>query len=370
MEPIRIAQVMGKMLYGGTESVVMNYYRHIDRSKVQFDFIADSDSKMPIPRKDEIESMGGRVFIVPPYQKINEYIPALVKLFKEQDYKIIHVHLNTINVFPLYAAKKAGVPVRISHSHSTAGKGETKKNILKYMLRPFAKLYPNHYAACSYYAGEWLFGKRSMERGEVTVFNNAIELDKYKYNEAVRSVVRKELGLEDKFVVGHIGRFIYQKNQGFLIDIFEEVYRRNPNTVLLLIGEGGDMEAIKSKVHMLNLDNNVMFLGNRTDVNRLYQAMDVFVLPSRYEGLPVVGVEAQAAGLPCVLSDKVTAETKITECAEFMNIDQGAQAWADKILRLVGQKRVYTSEVMADGGFDIEKQSARLLGLYEELYSK
>lgn len=250
MEPIRIAQIVGKMMNGGVEAVVMNYYRHIDREKVQFDFIVDEDSTV-IP-KEEIESLGGRIFIVPPYQKLNKYMPALIKLFKENKYKIVHSHINTLSVFPLYAAKKAGVPVRIAHNHSTAAPGEWKKNILKYTLRPFAKVYATHYAACSRYAGEWLFGKRSMERGEVTIFNNAIDLDKFKYDENVRIEVRKELGLEGKFVIGHVGRFCYQKNQEFLIDVFEEVYKQNPNAVLLLIGDGPDREKIEEKIRKLS----------------------------------------------------------------------------------------------------------------------
>lgn len=223
-KPIRIAQVMGKMMNGGVESVVMNYYRHIDRTKVQFDFFADEDSSLP--QRAEIESLGGRIYVVPPYQQIGDYIKQLIALFRENNYKIVHSHLNTLSVFPLYAAKKAGVPVRIAHNHSTAGKGETKKNIMKYMLRPFAKVNATHYAACSRYAGEWLFGKKSMEKGEVTIFNNAIDLDKFRYNEKVRNEVRKELGLEGKFVVGHVGRFCYQKNHSFLIDVFDEVCKK------------------------------------------------------------------------------------------------------------------------------------------------
>lgn len=249
MEPIRIAHIVGKMMNGGVEAVVMNYYRHIDRSRIQFDFIVDEDSTY-IPR-EEIESLGGRVFIVPPYQRLNKYISALSNLFKENHYKIVHSHINTLSVFPLYAAKKAGVPVRIAHNHSTAAPGEWKKNILKYTLRPFAKVYATHYAACSRYAGEWLFGRRSMERGEVTIFNNAIDLDKFKYNENVRNEVRKELGLEGKFVIGHVGRFCYQKNQEFLIDVFEEVYKQNPDAVLILIGDGPDRKKIEEKVKQL-----------------------------------------------------------------------------------------------------------------------
>ena len=248
--PIRIAQIVGKMNNGGVEAVVMNYYRHIDREKVQFDFIVDEDSTV-IP-KDEIESLGGRVFIVPPYQKLNKYIPALIKLFKENQYKIVHSHINTLSVFPLFAAKRAGVPVRIAHNHSTAAKGETKKNILKYMLRPFAKVYATHYAACSVYAAEWLFGKKTVAEGKVTIFNNAIDLDKFKFDENIRNEVRKELGIEDKFVIGHVGRFCYQKNQEFLIDVFAEVYKQDPNAVLLLIGDGEDRKTIEEKIQKLS----------------------------------------------------------------------------------------------------------------------
>lgn len=249
MQPMRVAQVVGKMVNGGLEAVVMNYYRHIDRSKVQFDFIVDEDSTV-IPR-EEIERLGGRVYIVPPYQKLNRYIPALIRLFRENEYKIVHSHLNTLSVFSLYAAKKAGVPVRIAHNHSTAAKGEIKKNLLKYTLRPFAKVYATHYAACSKYAGEWLFGKKAVECGQVTIFNNAIDLNKFKYDEDVRREVRKELGVEDKFVIGHVGRFCYQKNQEFVIDIFVEVYKKNPNAVLLMIGDGPDRAKIEKKVRDL-----------------------------------------------------------------------------------------------------------------------
>ena len=367
MEPIRIAQIMGKMLYGGTESVVMNYYRHIDRSKIQFDFIADSDSKMPIPRKDEIESMGGRVFIVPPYQKINEYIPALIKLFKEQNYRIVHSHLNSLNVFPMYAAKMAGVPVRISHSHSTAGKGETKKNILKYLLRPFAKLYPSHLAACSYHAGAWLFGEKTMKADKVTVFNNAIDLEKYSFNEAVRSELRSELGLDGKFVIGHIGRFCYQKNHDFLIDIFKEVYSHNPKARLLLIGDGEDRKNIESKVHKLHLNDAVLFMGNRTDVDRLYQAMDAFLFPSRYEGLGLVAVEAQIRGLRVLASTEVPSEAKISTGMEFLSLSDGPDIWAEKIIASDQETHLLSGIYEA---YDIERQSAHLLEYYEELYAE
>ena len=199
-KPIRIAQMMTDMNFGGVEMVVMNYYRNIDRTKVQFDFFALEGST--IPQKEEIESLGGRVFVVPKYTHLKKYEKEIQRLFKENNYKIVHSHMNTLAVFSLYGAKKAGVPNRILHNHSTAGKGETKKNIMKYMLRPFAKIYPTKLCACSKYAGKWIYGKNTKFR----VFNNAIDLEKYKFDPIRREELRKTLGIQDKKVIGHIGR--------------------------------------------------------------------------------------------------------------------------------------------------------------------
>ena len=358
MKCIRIAQVVGKMFNGGVEAVVMNYYRHIDRNKVQFDFIVDEDSTF-IPH-EEIEKLGGRVYIVPPYQKLNKYIPALIRLFKENEYKIVHSHINTLSVFPLYAAKKAGISIRIAQNHSTVASGEWKKNILKYTLRPFAKLYATHYAACSKYTGEWLFGKKSMECGEVKIFNNAIELEKFKYDENLRNEVRKELGLEGKFVIGHVGRFCYVKNHEFLIDVFEKIYTVNQNAVLMLVGDGPEREKIENRAKKYGA--NVIFLGNRTDVYRLYQAMDIFVLPSKIEGFPVVGIEAQANGLTVLFSDKVPREAEITaNRVKYIPLSLGAGHWASIVMKS-NVDRKETNLFL----YDISSQASRLIQYYEK----
>ena len=317
LEPIRVAQIMGKLSAGGVESVIYNYYRHIDHAQIQFDFYVDDDSTVPMPQ--DILDAGARCFVIPRYQHLPQNMAALYRHFKQNKYKIVHSNLNTLSVFPLCAAWLAGVPVRIAHSHSTAAKGETKKNILKYILRPFSKVFATDYAACSKYAGQWLFGKKAMEQGKVTIFNNAIDLEKFKFDPAVREEVRRELGIEDKFVIGHVGRFCYQKNHEFLIDIFQEVYRQNPNAVLLLVGDGEDRARIEERVSKLG---GVIFLGNRLDVYRLYQAMDVFVFPSRSEGLGMAAIEAQAAGLPCVISDAVTGEVDIGGDVVFLPTDE------------------------------------------------
>lgn len=363
-EPIRIAQIVGKWLGGGVEAVVMNYYRHIDRSKIQFDFLCDDDSTN-IPY-EEIEELGGRVILIPPYQKIFKYQKELIKIFKENKYKIVHSHINTLSVFPLRAAKKAGVPVRIAHSHSTTNKQEWKKNLLKQILRPFSKIYATNYMCCSELAGRWLFGNKTYDSGKVYLLNNAIDLDKFKYDKKIRDKVRKSLNIkDDTLVIGHIGRFVAQKNHTFLIDIFNEVHKKNSNSILLLVGQGPLKEEIENKVNDLGLKDCVMFLGQRNDANELYQAFDVFLLPSLYEGLPVVGVEAQASGLLCVLSSAMTKETKVLDSTIYMDLTDSPSEWADNILKdSSNYKRVDSSAEMTGKNFNINEEAKKLQKYY------
>ena len=283
-EKIIIAHIMGKWNGGGVESVVMNYYRNIDRNKIQFHFLCDEDST-DIPY-EEIEKLGGKVIVIPPYQKLFKYQKELYKIFKENKYKIVHSHINALSVFPLRVAKKAGVPIRIAHSHSTSNKKEWKKNILKMILRPLSKLYANNYFACTEYAGKWLFGKKVVERKELNVINNAIDLKKFKFNENTREDLRKELGIkEETLIIGHVGRFMKQKNHEFLIDVFEEAIKQDNNMYLILVGQGPLEDKIKEMAKEKGIEDKILFLGQRNDVNKLYQAMDIFVLPSLYEGL-------------------------------------------------------------------------------------
>ena len=283
-EKIIVAHIMGKWNGGGVESVVMNYYKNIDRNRIQFHFLCDEDST-DIPY-EEIEKLGGKVIVIPPYQKLFKYQKELYRIFKENNYKIIHSHINALSVFPLRIAKKAGVPIRIAHSHSTSNKKEWKKNILKMILRPFSKLYANNYFACTEYAGKWLFGKKVVERKELNVINNAIDLKKFEFNENTREDFRKELGIkEDVLVIGHVGRFMKQKNHEFLIDVFEKAIKQDDNIYLILVGQGPLEDKIKEMAKEKGIEYKILFLGQRNDVNKLYQAMDIFVLPSLYEGL-------------------------------------------------------------------------------------
>lgn len=366
-EPIRIAQVIGKYVGGGVEAVVMNYYRHIDRSKIQFDFICDDDSTN-IPY-EEIESLGGRVILIPPYQKFFKYHKELKRVLKEGQYKIVHSHINTLSVFSLWAAKSAKVPIRIAHSHSTTNKKEKKKNLMKQVLKPFSRLFATDYICCSELAGRWLFGHKEYDKGNVMLLYNAIDLDKYAYNEKVRKAKRKELGIkDDTLVIGHIGRFVAQKNHTFLIDIFNEIHKKNSNSVLLLAGQGPLVSEIKEKVKKLSLESSVEFLGQRSDANELYQAFDVFLLPSLYEGLPVVGVEAQASGNLCFLSDDMTKETKVLDSTVFMSLSNTAEEWADNILNsLKTYKKHDTKEEVSRYGYNIELEGSKLEEKYNSL---
>lgn len=365
-ETIRIVQIVGKWLGGGVEAVVMNYYKNIDRNKIQFDFICDSDST-DIPY-EQIESLGGRVILIPPYQKVFKYQKELKRVLKEGNYKIVHSHINTLSIFSLRAAKKAGIPIRIAHSHSTSNKKEWKKNLLKNILKPFSKVYANKYMCCSELAGRWLFGNKEYEKGNVYLLNNAIDLNKYKYDEQVRKAKRKELGIKPStFVVGHIGRFVEQKNHRFLIDIFNEIHKKREDSLLLLAGQGPLMEEMKEKVHSLGLDDYVQFLGQRKDANELYQAFDLFLLPSLYEGLPVVGVEAQASGNLCYLSSDMTKETKVLDSTKFMTLENTAEEWADAILKdIKNYKKHDTKEEVSKYGFNIQKEAEKLEKKYRE----
>ena len=368
-EPIRVASVIGRYIGGGVEAVTINYYRNIDKNKIQLDFICDEDSTN-IPY-EEIEKMGGKVIIIPSYSKPFKYHKELKIVLKEGNYKIIHSNINTLSVFSLFAAKCAGVPVRIAHSHSTTNKKEKKKNLMKQVLRPFSKVFATDYMCCSELAGRWLFGNKEYDKGNVYLLNNAIDLDKFKYNEALRKKKRKELGIkDDTLVIGHIGRFVAQKNHDYLIDIFNEIHKKNNNSILLLAGQGPLMEDIKNKVKELNLDDSVKFLGQRNDANELYQAFDVFLLPSLYEGLPVVGVEAQASGLLCYLSDDMTKETKVLDITKFMSLNNTPEEWANNILDDVKKyKRIDTSKEMTAKNFNIKEEAKKLEEYYLNLYN-
>ena len=351
------------MRNGGVESALLGYYKYIDKTKIQYDFIIDEDS-VHVPEKQMTES-GGRIIVIPPYQKQFAYQKALHKIFTQNHYPLVFSHINSLSVFPLFAAWKAGIPVRVALSQSTAGHGEFLRNVMKYTLRNFSKTFATEYCACSKLAGQWLFGKRAMNSGRVLIWPNAIELERFAYNKPVRDEMRKFLKLEDKFIVGHAGRFANQKNHKFLIDIFAEIHRLRNDAVLLLAGDGPLMDEIARKVMDLGLNDSVIFLGSVNNMEKYYQAMDVFILPSFYEGLPVVGSEVQVAGLPFLCADTVTSETKFCDNMKFLSLKKSAHEWADEALKLCeNHVRRDMSTEAREHGFDVKVQAAKMSKWY------
>jgi len=268
-----------------------------------------------------------------------------------------------MSVFPLFAAWRARVPVRICHNHTTAHWGEGLKTLLKYILRPFNKLFAAEYFACGEAAGRWMYGDRCFDAGKVTVMPNAIDTGRFAFDPEAGRALREKLGIPPgAFVIGHVGRFMYQKNHDFLVDIFAEVLSQKPEARLLLIGEGSLMGQVREKADRLGIGGKVIFTGARADVDKLYSVMDLFCLPSFYEGMPVVSWEAQANGLPCVFSDRVSREAGRSEDCRFLPLALGAKGWAEALLEGGPRERNAVPE--------IRQCAAWLAGFYTEADSR
>lgn len=358
----RIAVIMGKMHSGGKKNLVMEYYRHIDRSKIQFDFICDEDSNA-IPT-EEIEALGGRVYVVPRYQNIIANIKAIEKICKENKYKIAHGYNGTMNIFGLYAAWRAGVPVRINESISMAHKSD-KKTILKNILKPFSRCFATHFMANGEACGKWQFGKL-YDEGKVAVFKTVINTAENQFQPKLRDKCRKEFGLEDNMVIGHIGRLTAQKNTLFVLDIFAEILKIEEKAKLLIIGDGDLREDMLKKIDDLKIKENVLYLGRREDIKQFYNSMDGFLLPSLYEGLPVVGVEAECCGLPMFFSSEIPEESSpCSDIGTFIGLDKSATEWARIVVDKVKQdKRRDHSKEVKEARFDSVTEAGKLLNYY------
>lgn len=331
-QPIRVLHFQGRMGKGGAETFMMNAYRNIDRSKIQFDFLIYEDYKDITPYHQEIKSLGGNIYIVPnPNKHILSYIKVVKKLLKDKKIDIVHSEIFFGGGINLWLAKKAGIKKRIVHSHATSdGKGNSLPIVLARKFFDFLiKNNATDYLACSHEAGIGLYGKHQ----PFIFVPNGIDLEKYRSVSESKETIRTSLGIpKDAFVIGNIGRFEDQKNHIFLIDIFEEIINENPNSHLVLVGNGSLMKQIKEKVHHKGFSGKVSFLGERNDIPQLLKAMDVFLLPSLYEGLPIVAVEAQAANLKMVLSDQVSRETQLSENVQFVSLNNNPKEWAKIVL--------------------------------------
>lgn len=358
---IRVLQVVNNMHRAGLETMLMNYYRHIDRNEIQFDFLTHRPEKDDYD--DEILSMGGKVYYAPRLYPQNyfAYFSYMKQFFKDHpEYKIMHSHIDPMSYLPLKAGMKNGVPVRIAHSHNTSIDKDMKYWLKMYYRQRITGV-ATDFLACGTEAGEFLFKDKPFK-----VVPNAIDKTNFLYNETVRAEKRRELGLTDEMVFGHIGRISYQKNHRMLVEIFSEIVKINPNAVLLIIGVGEKEEEIRQLVHDKGLDSKVKFLGKRTDVNELYQAMDAFVMPSFFEGVPVVGVEAQFSKLPCFFSDKVPVEVSFCEHTYFLPLEGKPADWAKFITEKMNTINRVDNKIM-DNKYDIEESYILLQDYYLDI---
>lgn len=366
MKPMRAAIIVGKMDSGGKKNLIMEYYRHIDRNKIQFDFICDSDSQA-IPEQ-EITDLGGRIYKITPYQYIFQNMADMTRIFKQNQYKVVHAYNSTMNLFPMAVAKYCKVPVRISESLSMAHEGDWK-TILKKMLRPMSKWFANYYMSCGDDCGRWQFGSKLFDAGKVDVFKTVINTEFNSYDPMVREKTRSEFVWGDKIVIGHIGRFTAQKNSVRMIEIFGAIAKKEPNAVLCLIGDGELKEDMMKKINELGIEKQVAYLGRREDIQQFYNAMDCFLLPSLYEGLPVVGLEAESCGLPMFFSTEVTREANACELGHFIALGDSDDVWADQILKACREnmpiRRSHAKEVAA-AGFDSASEALRMQKYYLE----
>ena len=363
-EPIRVLQIIGDVVGGGVENVIMNYYRYIDKSKIQFDFVVHEGALETYLK--EIKKYGGNVFVIPSYKtNIFKYTYAIYKIIKENKYSIVHSNMNSMSGFPLMAAYFAGAKIRILHNHTTDSPAEGIRTLLKRILRPFAKLFANQYWACSNLAAEWMYGKKVVEENKITIINNAIDIDKFKFDKEKREKIREKLCLKDCFVIGHVGRFEQTKNHKFLINVFHKIIKQIPSVKLLLVGDGSLKDEIQLQVENLGLKSNVIFCGVRNDVADLYNAMDVFVFPSLYEGLGMAVIEAQVNSLPTIVSIAIPAEAKISEYIKFISLQQPLKDWLNEVENAKRKELNISDELLKK--FDIKQECKKLENLYLKL---
>ena len=360
--PIRILHIVTNMDRGGLETLLMNCYRHIDRNVVQFDFLVHRYPRAAYD--DEIEELGGTIHRLP---RLNPFDPrykkALYDFFNSHpEYRIVHCHLDCMSGIPLSVAKQCGVPVRIAHAHSSNQDKDWKYPLKRFFMRKIPSC-ATHLFACSDSSGLWMFPKQNF-----TVIKNGIDTEKFAFDSAVRDEARKELHLAESLTLGHVGRFDQVKNHSFLIDIFSELKKEVPDAVLLLVGKGPLENQMREKVQGLGLADSVLFLGLRSDVNRILQAVDVFVMPSLYEGLGIAAIEAQTSGTFCVFSDTIPKECKLTDHVVFLSLHTSPSLWAEHILSGALPVRKSNAEQIAVKGYDIQSTADDLQDFYIKMW--
>ena len=364
---IRVLQIGMSYAIGGTETYLIQQYRNIDKSKLSYDFVNINSHKV-MAYSEEITKNGDKVFNIcarhkNPFKHYFQWIMLMIK--ESKNYHAITLNSNSLEyVFPLLISKLFKIPIRVIHSHNAGYQHEI--GVFRKLLVKFnsclVRWCATDYFACSSKAGKWMFGKNVAFR----LIHNAIDVNRFKYRDTVREAVLNELGLKNSLVLGHIGRFDYQKNHEFLIKIFYEFQKFKSNSVLLLVGIGDNLPLIKRMVEELGIKNKVIFLGYRDDIPKLMQAIDIFLLPSRFEGLPLVGIEAQAAGVSCFFSNAITDELGITYLAHYISLKETPKFWAECILNNISNHRRDMSKEIRQAGYDINEEIKNIENFYTE----
>lgn len=372
---IKVLQVISRLHQGsGVANVVMNYYRNIDRNVIQYDFLVNS-TEGGDEYVSEIKKYGGNIYYFSNLKltNVNHFIKEINDFFDEHgnEYIAVHSHFFQLDGVIFRIAKKHGIKECISHSHNTKYSDNKIKSFRNYIMSIPLKKAATRWMACSKKAGEFLFGKEFYNSPKSMILNNAVDCKKFIFNEEIREKKKKEFGLENKFIIGHIGRFSPQKNHEFLINVFKNIRERQDNAFLVMVGTGPLTESVQKKVKENNLVNNVLFLGQRNDISDLLQMFDVMVFPSHYEGLGIALIEAQVSDLPCVYSDVIPEEVDILDSNEILSLNEKYEVWANAALKYQNHKRSKDAAKIIDrAGYNILVEAQKLEEYYMSLVNK
>ena len=361
---LKILQIVPSLSQAnGVAAYISTYFQNMDKTNIDMTFLVLNNKDHG--RYKEITENGGTITEIYREKNLFKYLKKIDTLFKTSEFDIVHCHVPNYGAIILHYAKKNKVPVRILHSHVNRSADRLLQKVRNDIISPLAVKNANVFFACSKEAGEFLFKKK-----EFVIVNNAIDIDKYRFDEKIRTQLRKEMNLTNKFVIGEFGRLCRQKNQLFMLDIFNEIFKYNKKAVLILAGNGPLEENIRDKIKMLNIDERVILLGSRKDLDKIYNVLDVFVLPSLYEGLGIVLIEAQANGLSCFTSNKLVPKTaQVSKLVHYIDLNNNPKEWAEQILKSDFNRRDVKNSIISNG-FDIKTESNKLRDYYFKFYNK
>lgn len=365
-ERIKVLHLYTALDDGGVERFLLNYYDNMDRSRIQFDVVVPGKHKGIL--EDTFIEHGSVIYHVPTlHSNFRKHISSVYQIMREGNYDVVHCH-GYKSCLGLVLAWLTGVKVRIIHSHMAYENESAVGKIRRKIATFICKTLSTERFACGEAAGIWLYGQKDYDKKKFKVIHNAIDVDKFAFNVQKRKQLREDLGLGEGIVIGNVGRFSYQKNQEFLIPVLTEILEKRSDARLVFVGDGESIDEIKKLAQTYQVEENVLFLGARGDVHELLSAFDVFVLPSRYEGLPVSLVEAQASGLYGCVADTITQEVNITGMLEYISLEQSAKYWAERIVAQAEQTRISNRECrLINGQYDIKEQAKRFQKKYEEI---